>query len=134
MNLSTLRNSIKILQDPSNPQKQIIEIDYKFSTNPFIAYRKELSNHSHAKSASLALYRRLKKKNLLEAFHAKMTEGMLSHHSMYMTEEKSAELDKFPRYFCTLNYVQKNSTSEKKVRPTSNFSAHTSQTALIFSL
>ena len=52
-----------------------------------------------------------------------MTEGMLSNHSMYMTEEKTAELDKLPRYFCTLNYVQKNSTSDKKVRPTSNFSA-----------
>ena len=123
MNLSTLRNSIKVLKDPSNPHKQIIEIDDKFSVNPFIAFRPQLSNHSHGNSTSLALYRRLKKKNLLEAFHAKMTEGMLSQHSMYMTAEKSAELDKFPRYFCSLNFVQKNSTFKKKVRPTSNFSA-----------
>ena len=61
MNLSTLRNSIKILKDPVNPAKQIIQIDYKFSVNPFIAFRPQLSNHLHGKSTSLALYKRLKK-------------------------------------------------------------------------
>ena len=103
--------------------KKIIEIDYKFSANPFIAFRPQLSNISHGKATSLALYKRLKKKNLIGAFHTKMKEGMLSKHSMYMTEEKSDELAKFPRYFCTLNFVQKNSAVNKKVRPTSNFSA-----------
>ena len=96
--------------------KKIIEIDYKFSANPFIAFRPQLSNISHGKATSLALYKRLKKKNLIGAFHTKMKEGMLSKHSMYMTEEKSDELAKFPRYFCTLNFVQKNSAVNKKMR------------------
>ena len=47
----------------------------------------------------------------------------MSQHSLYMTPEKAAELDKLPKYFCSLNFVQKNSTLVKKVRPTSNFSA-----------
>ena len=58
INLEILRNSIKVLPDPSNPEKRIIEIDYKFSTDPCVAYKKELSNHIHAKAASLALYKR----------------------------------------------------------------------------
>ena len=65
----------------------------------------------------------MKKKNLLDARDAKMSEGMASNHSMYMTKEKAEELEGLPRYYCTLNYVKKNSTAEKKVRPTSNFSA-----------
>ena len=92
MNLLTLRNSIKVLKDSSKPQKQIIEIDYKFSVNPFIAFRPQLSNISHGKATSLALYKRLKKKNILEAFHTKMQEGMMSKHSMaFLLPEFCAE-------------------------------------------
>ena len=52
-----------------------------------------------------------------------MSEGMEAGHSTYMTAEKKAELDKLPRYYCSLNYVHKNSSMIKKIRPTSNFSA-----------
>ena len=38
-NLSILRNSIKLLRDPVDSAKQIIQIDYKFSVSPFIAFR-----------------------------------------------------------------------------------------------
>ena len=42
---------------------------------------------------------------------------------MFLTPEKRSELEGLPRYFCSLNYVHKNSTVTKKIRPTSNFSA-----------
>ena len=48
---------------------------------------------------------------------------MMAGHSMYMTPAKAAELDKLPQYYCSLNFVMKNSALVKKVRPTSNFSA-----------
>ena len=115
-NLSILRNSIKLLRDPVDSTKQIIEIDYKFQVSPFIAFRPQLSNHLLGKSTSLALYKRLKKRNLLEQFHTKITEGMVAGHSIYITPAKEAELDKLPKYYCSLNFV-------KKLRPTSNFSA-----------
>merc|ERR1712236_155333 len=44
-------------------------------------------------------------------------------HSMFLTPQKREELEGLPVYFCSLNYVQKNSTVTKKIRPTSNFSA-----------
>merc|ERR1712236_167569 len=44
-------------------------------------------------------------------------------HSMFLTPQKREELEGLPIYFCSLNYVQKNSTVTKKIRPTSNFSA-----------
>ena len=44
-----------------------------------------------------------------------------------MTPAKEAELDNLPKYYCSLNFVMKNSTLVKKLRPTSNFSLpHTS--------
>ena len=91
--------------------------------SPFIAFRPQLSNALHGKSTSLALYKRLKKYNLLESFHTKITEGMMAGHSTYMTPAKAAELEKLPQYYCSLNFVMKNSALVKKVRPTSNFSA-----------
>merc|ERR1712215_205762 len=75
------------------------------------------------KSTTIALYKRLKKANLLEQFHTKITEGMAAGHSTYITPEKEAELDKLPRYYCSLNYGMKNSSLVKKLRPTPNFSA-----------
>ena len=121
-NLSILRNSIKLLRDPVDSTKQFIQIDYKFQVSPFIAFRPQLSNHLLGKSTSLALYKRLKKRNLLESFHTKITEGMVAGHSTFMTPSKLAELDNLPKYYCSLNFVMKNSTLVKKLRPTSNFS------------
>ena len=48
---------------------------------------------------------------------------MVANHSMYMTKEKEQELQGLPKYYCSLNYVKKNSSEDKKIRPTSNFSA-----------
>ena len=56
INLEILRNAIKILPDPSNNEKRIIEIDYQISTDPYAAIKKELSNHVHTKASSLVLY------------------------------------------------------------------------------
>ena len=127
-NLSILRNSIKLLVDPKDSTKKILEVDYQFSISPFIAFRPELSNSNLGKATTLALYKRLKKNNLIKEFHDKMTEGIQLGHSTYMTPEKRAELDKLPRYYCSLNYVHKNSSMTKKIRPTS-----TNLGALIYS-
>ena len=94
-NLSTLRNKIKLLVDNT---KKILEVDFKFSVLPFIAFRPELSNSNLGRATTVALYKRLKKNNLLEQFHAKMSEGMKAGHRTYMTAEKEAKLDKLPRY------------------------------------
>ena len=91
-----------------------------------MTFRKELSNHTLAKASRLAFYKRLKKLNLLDAFHDKMMDGMKCNHRMFLTEEKAAELKNELQYFCTLNFVQKNSTIEKKVRPKVILVLHTS--------
>ena len=63
-------------------------IDYQFSTPPETAFKQELSNYVHGKASSIALYKSLKKEDLLEDFHSKILEGMNDNHSMYLTPEK----------------------------------------------
>ena len=80
----------------------MVMIDYQFSTPPETAFKPELSNHVHDKASSIALYKRLKKKGLLEDFHSKILEGMTDNHSMYLTPEKEEELKGLPQYYCSL--------------------------------
>ena len=122
-NLNVLRGAMKVLDDPKDKSKHVIEIDYKFSVSPYVAFRPEVSNINLGKATSIALLKRLQTNGLAQDFHAKMMEGMNAGHSMFLTPQKRAELEGLPVYFCSLNYVQKNSTLTKKIRPTSNFSA-----------
>ena len=69
INLQILRDSIQILPDPNNLSKKMVMIDYQFSTSPETAFKPELSNYVHGKASSIALYKRLKKKGILEDFH-----------------------------------------------------------------
>ena len=49
--------------------------------------------------------------------------GIADDHSKFMTKEDMDKLQNLPSYHCTLNYLHKNSSVEKKIRPTSNFSS-----------
>ena len=117
-NLNVLRDAMKVLDDPKDKSKHVIEVDYQFSISPFVAFRPEVSNINLGKATTIALLKRLQKNGLVQDFHAKMMEGMDAGHSMFLTPEKRSELEGLPRYFCSLNYVQKNSTVTKKIRPT----------------
>ena len=73
-NLNILRNSIKVLDDPNDSSKHVIEVDYQFSISPFIAFRPEISNINLGKATTIALLKRLQKNDLVKEFHAKMME------------------------------------------------------------
>merc|ERR1712082_222009 len=87
MNLNILRESVRAIVDPKNDQKHVIEIDYKFSLSPFLAFRPEISNSNIAKNTSIALLKRLQKNDLVKEFHTKMTEGMQAGHSIFLNPE-----------------------------------------------
>ena len=112
-NLNVLRAAMKVLDDPKDKSKHVIEIDYQFSVSPYVAFRPEVSNINLGKATTIALLKRLQKNDLVKEFHAKMMEGMQLGHSTFLTPEKRSELEGLPRYFCSLNYVHKNSTVTK---------------------
>merc|ERR1712055_622513 len=86
-NLNILRNAIRVLVDPENSSKHVIEIDYQFSISPFLAFRPEISNISLGKATSIALLKRLQKNNLVKEFHTRLMEGMQAGHSTFLTPE-----------------------------------------------
>ena len=87
-------------------------------------YPPSASNSLQYKSATKSLVRKLKKKGLLEDFHAQMVKSVKKDHCVKLLKEEAEEMQKKNHCFSGINYARKAGSESHKLRLVTNSSSN----------
>ena len=125
--MATLWETMTIIQNPLFPQNnemKVIMCHYPLDGPVNELYPPSASNSLQYKSATKSLVRKLKKKGLLEDFHAQMVKSVKEDHCVMLSKEEAKEMLKKNHCFSCINYARKAGSISHKLRLVTNSSSN----------
>ena len=120
--LQLIRKSLTVLPDPLTG-KNFISIDFPFLVDVHTTHKPEFSNQRAARTATVTLFKRLRKEKLVQQFHEEMVKSIhLGHIEVLSTKEAESVLSN-THSFANLNYALKPDSASHPCRPVYNSSA-----------
>ena len=123
-----LWDNMSIIQNPFYPNdktKKVILCHYPLDGPVNELYPPSASNSNQYKSATKSLVRKLKKKGLLDDFHAQMVKSAKEDHAVMLTKEEAKEMLAKNHCFSRINYTTKAGSTSHKIILVTNSSSTT---------
>ena len=113
-----------------DPEVNRIWVDYPLNGDIHDLYRPGLSNGGQMLGQSKALFRKLKKAGLTEAFQEQMDKSVREGHMEILSKEEAAAALSGPHCFSGINFQCKASSKTQKLRVVTNSSSFHSSGSL----
>lgn len=120
--LQLIRENLSVLPDPLTG-KNFIRLDFPFLVDVHKTHKPEFSNQRAAKMATVTLFKRLRKENLIQTFHDEMVKSFELGHLEILSKQEAEDVLKSTHSFANLNYALKTDSISHPCRPVCNSSA-----------
>ena len=99
-------------------------MNYPVLGNVSELYAANLSNSNIAKRKTVALFKKLRKLDLVEQFHSEILKGVSEGNMRFLSKKEELEILSGPHCFSGLNYAQKPGSTSQRVRPVADSSLY----------
>ena len=120
--IQLMTRNLWVQSDPLNPLSSIIKVHYPLDAPIEDLFPPSKSNATGLKKATISLYKKLKKKNLLDEFDEQIRKSIRESHIEILTPEQTAEVLAQPHNFAGINFQLKPSSKSHGVRVVTNSS------------